>query len=140
MENLNTEVDFNFEEMQKALTVAKSVNKSRELFAIAPMVDVSDRFFRYFMRHLTPNAYLYTEMLNEHAILHSKKRDAMLRYSDNQHPIVCQLGGNDPDKMALAAKIAAHDYKYDEINVNCGCPSDRTRDGCFGAVLMKDPQ
>lgn len=51
-----------------------------------------------------------------------------------------QLGGNDPEKMGLAAKIAVEEYGYDEVNVNCGCPSNRTRDGCFGALLMKEPK
>lgn len=103
------------------------------------MVDITDRFFRHFMRYLTPNAVLYTEMLNEHAIIHTKSRHSLLAFSPGQNPVVCQIGGNDPEKMALAAKIAAEDYGYDEINVNCGCPSNRTRDGCFGAVHMFKP-
>lgn len=112
----------------------------RELFAIAPMVDVTDRHFRYFARLLTKKAFLYTEMLNEHAIIHSKKgKHAMLSYSDNQHPLVCQIGGNDPEKMAEAAKIC-EEWGYDEVNINCGCPSNKTRDGCFGAVLMFDAE
>eukprot|EP00347_Sterkiella_histriomuscorum_P020914 403335975 len=130
------------EEMKQSLTLANNLIKStpRELFSIAPMVDVSDRFFRYFMRYMTPNAFLYTEMLNEHAIIHNKHRDAILGYSgDNQHPMVCQIGGNSPQKMAQAARII-QDYGYDEVNINCGCPSSKTRDGCFGAVLMFDPK
>lgn len=125
--------------MFKALTLTKKVTQ-RELFAIAPMVDISDRHFRYFMRLLSKRCFLYTEMLNEHAILYaSKGRDSLLSFSPNQHPVVCQIGGNSPEKMALAAKIV-EDYGYDEVNVNCGCPSNKTRDGCFGAVLMFKPK
>ena len=69
----------------------------REYFAIAPMVDVSDKYFRYFMRLLTKHSFLYTEMLNEHAVLHAcQGRERLLSFSDNQHPVVCQVGGNDP--------------------------------------------
>ena len=78
----------------------------REYFAIAPMVDVSDRYFRYFMRLLTKHAFLYTEMYNENAVLHAcQGRDRLLAFSDNQHPVVCQLGGSDPHTMAEAAKV-----------------------------------
>lgn len=89
------------------------------------MVDVSDRHFRFFMRLLSKHMYVYTEMLNEHAILFSKKRHQLMTFHPREHPIVCQLGGNDPDKMAQAAKIA-EEYGYDEVNVNCGCPSTKT--------------
>lgn len=125
--------------MLQSLTLAKRV--TREYFAIAPMVDISDRHFRYFMRLLMPSkkTFLYTEMLNEHAILFAKHgRDRLLSYDEGQHPVVCQIGGNDPEKMAMAAKIV-EEFGYDEVNVNCGCPSNKTRDGCFGAVLMFDP-
>lgn len=72
-----------------------------ERASIAPMVDVSDRHFRFFMRLLSKRVVLYTEMLNEHAILFARKgRESLLSYSENQHPLVCQLGGNDPEKMA----------------------------------------
>ena len=69
-------------------------NITRELFSIAPMVDVTDRHFRYLMRLLTRKTFLYTEMLNENAIILSKKAHDMLSYSDDQHPLVCQIGGN----------------------------------------------
>ena len=73
----------------------------REYFSIAPMVDVSDNYFRYFMRLLTKHAFLYTEMLNENAVLKAcQGRDRLLWFTPNQHPVVCQLGGNDPDTMA----------------------------------------
>lgn len=112
----------------------------REYFAVAPMVDVSDKYFRYFMRLLSKHAFLYTEMLNEHAIIHAcQGRERLLSFSPNQHPVVCQLGGNDPIKMGQAAKIV-EEFGFDEVNVNCGCPSNKTRDGCFGAVLMFDAE
>ena len=63
----------------------------------------------------------------------------MLSFSENQHPVVCQLGGNDPVTMGQAAKVA-QDFGYDEVNVNCGCPSNKVQKGAFGAVLMKDPE
>jgi tRNA-dihydrouridine synthase A len=79
----------------------------REYFSVAPMVDVSDKYFRYFMRLLSKHAFLYTEMLNEHAVLHAHHgRDRLLSFTPNQHPVVLQLGGNDPVKMGQAAKVA----------------------------------
>lgn len=128
--------------MMKNLSLAKKtiqIAQKRELFAIAPMVDISDKYFRYFMRLLSKECFLYTEMLNEHAIIYAKKgRESLLSYTENQHPLVCQIGGNNPDKMAEAAKIC-EDWGYDEVNINCGCPSQKTCDNCFGAVLMFDP-
>ena len=110
----------------------------REYFAIAPMVDVSDKYFRHFMRLLTKHSFLYTEMLNEHAVIHAcQGRERLLGFTDIQHPVVCQLGGNDPIKMGQAAKIV-QEWGYDEVNVNCGCPSNKTVSGSFGAVLMFD--
>ena len=95
----STEID-KATDMLQALSLAKRIAPKREYFAIAPMVDVSDRHFRHFMRLLSKHCYLYTEMLNEHAILYSKKREQLLTFDASQHPVVCQLGGNDPDKMA----------------------------------------
>jgi tRNA-dihydrouridine synthase A len=153
METIQTRIEERKEEIGVAATEEEGMNQlmqnlkiasrkttPRELFAIAPMVDVSDRHFRYFMRLLTKRSFLYTEMLNEHAIIYSKKgRYSMLSYSDNQHPLVCQIGGNNPEKMAQAAKLC-EEWGYDEVNVNCGCPSSKTKDGCFGAVLMFDAE
>lgn len=76
-------------EMFQALTLAKRLSSKREYFAIAPMVDVSDRHFRYFMRLISKHCYMYTEMLNEHAILYSKKREQLLTFDPSQHPVVC---------------------------------------------------
>ena len=119
-------------EQPMPVTIAPYMNKlmvnpelRREYFAIAPMVDVSDKYFRYFMRLLTKHAFLYTEMVNENAVLHAcQGRDRLLSFSENQHPVVCQLGGNDPVTMGQAAKVC-QEFGYDEVNVNCGCPSNK---------------
>ena len=110
------------------------LNPVKERIAIAPMVDVTDSYFRFFMRYLSKNAFLYTEMLNEHAILHIEKtgNKRLLDFTPNQHPVVCQIGGQDPVKVAQAAKIV-EEWGYDEVNLNCGCPSQKTINGCFGA-------
>ena len=112
----------------------------REYFSIAPMVDVSDKYFRYFMRLLTKHAFLYTEMLNENAVINAcQGRDRLLAFNEIEHPVVCQLGGSDPATMGQAAKVC-EDFGYDEVYVNCGCPSNKVVKGAFGAVLMKNPE
>ncbi|MDB5492209.1 MAG: dusA [Micavibrio sp.] len=105
--------------------------------SIAPMMDWTDRHCRYFLRQISPHVRLYTEMVTTGAILFGD-RDRHLRFSGAEHPIALQLGGSDPKALADAAK-AGEDYGYDEINLNCGCPSDRVQNGAFGACLMKDP-
>ena len=106
--------------------------------SIAPMMDWTDRHCRYFMRLLSPSAFLYTEMVTAAAIHHGDA-DRFLQYNKNEHPIALQLGGSDPEWMASAtAKAAA--YGYDEININVGCPSDRVQSGQFGACLMAQPK
>ncbi|MEM7067970.1 MAG: tRNA dihydrouridine(20/20a) synthase DusA [Pseudomonadota bacterium] len=107
-------------------------------FAIAPMMDWTDRHCRYFHRLMTSQALLYTEMVVADAVIHGD-RDYLLGFDDTQHPIALQLGGSDPDKLAQAAKIAA-DHGYDEVNLNVGCPSDRVQSGTFGACLMREPE
>ncbi|GAB1261846.1 tRNA dihydrouridine(20/20a) synthase DusA [Aurantivibrio plasticivorans] len=107
-------------------------------FCIAPMIDWSDRHCRYFWRLLTKHAVVYTEMITTGAILHGD-RDRHLRFSHQEHPIAIQLGGSDPTQLAECAKIA-EDWGYDEINLNCGCPSDRVQSGKFGACLMLEPE
>ena len=101
------------------------------------MIDWTDRHCRYFMRLLTPSAFLYTEMVTANA-LHFGDAESLLRYEESEHPIAIQLGGNDPDLMAEAARRAA-DAGYDEVNINVGCPSDRVQSGQFGACLMAEP-
>lgn len=80
-------------------------------------------------------------MINENAVIAHKEKinSPLLSYTTNEHPLVFQLGGNDPVKMGMAAKIL-EDMGYDEVNINCGCPSQKTKDGCFGAILMFEPK
>jgi tRNA-dihydrouridine synthase A len=101
------------------------------------MMDWTDRHCRAFMRLLSPNARLYTEMIHTGAILKGE-RARILRFDRSEHPVALQLGGNDPDELARSAEIAER-FGYDEINLNCGCPSDRVLDGRFGACLMRKP-
>ncbi len=102
------------------------------------MMDWTDRHCRFFHRILSRRALLYTEMVTAEAILHGK-RDQLLGYSAEEHPVALQLGGCDPQKLAKAAEIGAS-YGYDEINLNVGCPSDRVQEGRFGACLMAEPR
>ena len=106
-------------------------------FAIAPMMDWTDRHCRAFHRALTRRALLYTEMVTADAIIHGD-RERLLGFSEIEHPVALQLGGSDPAKMAEAARIGAA-FGYDEINLNIGCPSDRVQSGRFGACLMREP-
>jgi tRNA-dihydrouridine synthase A len=106
-------------------------------FCIAPMLDCSDRHSRYFLRLFSSNILLYTEMVTAAAILHGD-RDYLLGFNQEEHPVAVQIGGSDPEQLYRVAKIA-EEYGYDEINLNCGCPSDRVQSGHFGACLMADP-
>lgn len=114
--------------------VASPVNRR---FSVAPMMDWTDRYCRYFHRLLSRNTLLYTEMVTTGALIHGDAQ-RHLYYHDIEHPIALQLGGSDPKALAESVRIA-NPYQYDEINLNCGCPSDRVQSGQFGAVLMKDP-
>lgn len=105
--------------------------------SIAPMMDRTDRHYRYFMRQITKRTLLYTEMVTSQAILHGD-RDHLLGFSPEEKPLVLQVGGDDPKLLAACARIA-EDYGYDEINLNVGCPSDRVQNGNFGACLMTQP-
>jgi tRNA-dihydrouridine synthase A len=105
--------------------------------SIAPMMDWTDRHCRVFHRQMTRRAMLYTEMVTAPAIVHGPK-PRLLDYSPVEHPVALQLGGSDPRELAEAVRIA-RPWAYDEINLNCGCPSDRVQSGCFGAVLMERP-
>lgn len=106
-------------------------------FCIAPMMDWTDRHCRYFLRLLSSRALLYTEMVTSGAVLHGT-RERVLGFDPAEQPLALQLGGSDPGELARAARIGA-DYGYSEINLNIGCPSDRVRDGRFGACLMAEP-
>jgi tRNA-dihydrouridine synthase A len=102
------------------------------------MMDWTDRHCRVFHRHLTRQARLYTEMLTSGAIIHGD-RARLLGFDQSEHPLALQLGGSDPGDLAMSAKIG-EDFGYDEINLNVGCPSDRVKDGRFGACLMAEPE
>lgn len=109
----------------------------RPVFAVAPMLDWTDRHCRYFYRQFSKRALLYSEMVVADAALHGR-REILLGFSPEEHPLALQLGGSDPQKLAEAARIGA-DFGYDEINLNVGCPSDRVQAGAFGACLMLEP-
>jgi tRNA-dihydrouridine synthase A len=106
--------------------------------SIAPMMAWTDRHCRYFHRLISPNSVLYSEMVTTGALIHGDQ-EKHLAFNTQEHPVVLQLGGNDPKGLAFSAKIGEK-YGYDEINLNCGCPSDRVQNGAFGACLMKSPQ
>lgn len=105
--------------------------------SVAPMMDWTDRHCRYFLRGFSPDTLLYTEMITSAAILRGD-RDKLLRFDAEEHPVALQLGGSEPADLAAAARIGAQ-MGYDEINLNCGCPSDRVHSGAFGACLMLRP-
>ncbi|CAN0864704.1 tRNA-dihydrouridine(20/20a) synthase [Linum grandiflorum] len=111
------------------------------LFSVAPMMEWTDNHYRTLARILSKHAWLYTEMLAAETIVYQEGNlDRFLAYSPNQHPIVLQIGGNNLDNIAKAVKLA-NPYNYDEINLNCGCPSPRVAGhGCFGVRLMLDPK
>jgi len=104
---------------------------------VAPMIDVTDRHCRYFHRLLAPRARLYTEMITSGALLHGDVA-RHLDFDAAEHPVALQLGGSDPTALAASARLGAR-WGYDEINLNCGCPSDRVQQGAFGACLMRQP-
>jgi tRNA-dihydrouridine synthase A len=106
--------------------------------SIAPMMDRTDRHYRYLMRQITKQTLLYTEMVTTPAIIHGD-RDKLLNFSAEEKPLVLQLGGDNPSQLAQCAKIA-RDYGYDGVNLNVGCPSSRVQNGNFGACLMAQPQ
>lgn len=106
--------------------------------SIAPMMDRTDRHYRYFMRQITRHTLLYTEMVTAQAILHGD-RDHLLGFTPIESPLALQVGGDDPQMLATATRAAA-DFGYDAINLNVGCPSDRVRSGNFGACLMAQPE
>jgi tRNA-dihydrouridine synthase A len=106
--------------------------------SIAPMMQRTDRHFRFLMRCISRHVLLYTEMVTTGAIIHGDRRD-LLEFSDAEHPIAVQLGGDDPEALTECARIA-QDMGYDEVNINVGCPSDRVQKGSFGVSLMARPE
>ena len=110
--------------------------KGSRRLSIAPMLDWTDRHYRYMARQITQHTWLYSEMINAGAIIYGDKQRFLLR-NECETPVALQLGGSEPADLALAAKIAA-EYGYQEINLNCGCPSPRVQKGAFGACLMNE--
>ncbi len=106
--------------------------------SVAPMLDWTDRHCRYFHRLLTRHTRLYTEMVTTGALAHGSVQ-RHLRFNAEEHPVALQLGGSEPAELAMAARLGQQ-WGYDEINLNCGCPSDRVQRGAFGACLMNEPQ
>lgn len=106
--------------------------------SIAPMMDRTDRHYRYLMRFLTRKTLLYTEMVHTKAIIHGN-REKLIGFDPKEKPLALQVGGSNPSELAACAKIA-EEWGYDEININVGCPSSRVQSGNFGACLMADPE
>src|SRR5256886_9920073 len=105
--------------------------------SVAPMMDWTDRHCRYFLRGFSPDVLLYSEMITAAAIVRGN-RARLLAFDPDEHPVALQLGGSEPRELAAAAR-AGEEAGYDEINLNCGCPSDRVASGAFGACLMHEP-
>ena len=114
------------------------MTKLNYTFATAPMMDWTDRHCRMFHRSLTKRALLYTEMVTANAVIHGD-RDRLIGFNQDEHPVALQLGGSDPALMAKASEVAQA-FGYGEVNINCGCPSDRVQSGFFGACLMREPK
>ncbi len=113
-------------------------NTEQTKISVAPMMDWTDRHCRYFHRLLAPTVLLYTEMVTTGALIHGDK-DLHLDFDSAEQPLALQLGGSEPQDLATCTKLG-EDWGYQEINLNCGCPSDRVQKGRFGACLMKEPE
>ena len=111
---------------------------ARWRLSVAPMMDWTDRHCRFFHRLLSKNALLYTEMVTTGALIHGDV-PRHLAFSAEEHPLALQLGGSEPCDLAHCARLGEQ-WEYDEINLNCGCPSERVQRGSFGACLMNEPQ
>ena len=119
------------------VTDRKSLYETSRRFAVAPMMDWTDRHCRFLHRQLSRNALLYTEMVVADAAVRGD-RERLLGFDPAEHPVALQLGGSEPQMLAEAVRIAGG-FGYDEINLNVGCPSDRVQSGAFGACLMREP-
>jgi tRNA-dihydrouridine synthase A len=115
----------------------KTAEKVARRISVAPMMDWTDRHCRYFLRGFSPDTLLYTEMITAAAIARGD-RARLLAFDPQEHPLALQLGGSEPRELAAAAR-AGEEAGYDEINLNCGCPSERVASGAFGACLMQEP-
>jgi len=105
---------------------------------VAPMMDWTDRHCRYFLRQVSSRARLYTEMITSGALIHGDI-GRHLEFNREEHPLAAQLGGSEPEDLARCAELV-EEYGYDEVNLNCGCPSERVQRGAFGACLMAEPE
>ena len=119
------------------MTPAFAIPPEALRLSVAPMMDWTDTHCRAFHRVLAPHARLYTEMVHANAVIHGD-RARLLAMDPGEHPVALQLGGSEPELLAQAAAIGAA-AGFDEINLNCGCPSDRVQAGRFGACLMREP-
>ena len=117
--------------------IAKSLTLKEKIVSVAPMMDWTDRHCRYFHRLMSRHALLYTEMVTTGALVHGDV-PRHLRFNAEEHPVALQLGGSEPAELAHCAKLG-EEWGYDEINLNCGCPSERVQRGAFGACLMAEP-
>lgn len=134
-----------FQRHQPPLVIADDPKRPEDLapevgcpISVAPMMDRTDRHFRYFMRQITHHTLLYTEMVTSAAIIHGD-RPHLLGFSPEERPLALQMGGDDPTELAECVRIA-EDFGYNEVNLNVGCPSDRVQNGNFGACLMAQPE
>lgn len=119
------------------MTTEIKTRKIDRRVSVAPMMGWTDRHDRYFLRLISPHSLLYTVMITTGALVYGKKYQ-VLEFSPEEHPVALQLGGSDPKDLAASAKWGEN-YGYDEINLNCGCPSERVQNGKFGACLMAEP-
>jgi len=119
------------------VTASAAIARETLRLSVAPMMDWTDTHCRVFHRVIAPNARLYSEMVHANAVIHGD-RSKLLALDPVEHPVALQLGGSEPGLLAQAACIGA-EHGFDEINLNCGCPSDRVQAGRFGACLMREP-
>lgn len=119
------------------MTSSLFTQAGRWRLSVAPMLDWTDRHCRYFHRLLSKHAVLYTEMVTTGALIHGDVA-RHLAFNPQEHPVALQLGGSEPDDLSKCARLAEQ-WGYSEINLNCGCPSERVQRGAFGACLMKEP-
>ena len=114
------------------------MSKVNRKVCVAPMMDCTDRHDRYFLRLISKNVMLYSEMISTGAILKGKQKN-VLEFSEFEKPVALQLGGSSVKELSEASRIA-EDYNYDEINLNLGCPSKKVQKNKFGACLIKEPE
>ena len=112
--------------------------KNKKIY-VAPMMQYTDKHDRFFLRIISKNVILFTEMIPTNAIIYGNKKK-LLEYSENEHPIILQVGGSNPKEISECAKIAKNQFNYDGININVGCPSRKVENGRFGACLMNEPE